>query len=89
MPTQVSDALTKLKYPHSGYIPDLDVYSPGADKQEATKIVGEAFTVKVCCLVSTSRSGLTLLPVRRGYQHGSSQGKPAIREWKGSCESQA
>lgn len=42
---QVSDALVKLKYPHGGYIPDLDIQSP-ADKT-GTKLVGEAFTVQV------------------------------------------
>lgn len=42
---QVSDALVKLKYPHGGHIPDIDLLSPAS--KHTTKIIGEAFTVQV------------------------------------------
>lgn len=40
---EISDSLIQMGYPHGGYIPDLNSYSPN----RPTKIVGPAFTVKM------------------------------------------
>ncbi|GAA94115.1 uncharacterized protein L969DRAFT_16333 [Mixia osmundae IAM 14324] len=46
---EISDALIKLKHPTGGLLPDLDLFSPSlaSEKAEQTRIVGEAFTVKM------------------------------------------
>ncbi|KAM0756307.1 RraA-like protein [Meredithblackwellia eburnea MCA 4105] len=42
---EISDALVKLKVPHAGFIPDLDIVSHGKNKH--SKVIGEAYTVKM------------------------------------------
>ena len=43
---EVADALIKLKLPHGGFLPGIDMYSPQFLAGE-TSICGPAFTVKV------------------------------------------
>lgn len=43
---EVADALIKLKLPHGGYIPGIEMFSP-QHISGSTSICGPAFTVKV------------------------------------------
>lgn len=60
----MSDALIKLKSPHGGLIPDVDMFSPKRLDGD-TKVVGEAFTVKVsvlrCAIISIPLGGGRIL----------------------------
>ncbi|KAL1923353.1 uncharacterized protein VTP21DRAFT_8333 [Calcarisporiella thermophila] len=42
----ISDALLKLRIPHGGFIPDIDMLSPSY-KHSETRIIGPAFLVKM------------------------------------------
>ncbi|KAJ3570391.1 hypothetical protein NP233_g4437 [Leucocoprinus birnbaumii] len=43
---EISDALIKLKLPHGGYIPDINMYSPSTSGS-GLRICGPAYTVKL------------------------------------------
>lgn len=43
---QIADALQRLKYPMSGFLPDLVLHSPTFQSGD-TKVIGEVSTVKV------------------------------------------